>query len=638
MGGIIGKLSFEADETLARPVLEQMLTTLRHRGGAAHGFHCAPGIALGWCTAPDEPAPPAGLVTNESQSIRVVSDSQLANASELRALLERNGHQFRGMSDGELIAHAYEEWGIRCVERFRGPFAFALWDEKARRLAMARDHLGVRPLFFALLHGHGVVFASEIRALLNDPGVGREWCPTAIDAYLALGYVPAPLTAYRRISKLEPAQFLVVEGRRLHVEQYWDLPRAAAAGTLAETMSALETRLRGAARGQLQDNHVNGVLYSGGTGSSALLTALPQHPLASGEKLTTVMVALEQEGGDLARSHAAGAALGHTPEIEVATPDVPVVASGLAARFDEPIADPSAIAQYATFVAARLHVDCAVTAHGAAALWAGYARHRVERVESTLRTWLTAPLASVGAHVGRALHDSVKGARALSRLGMDPADACAVKHSYGLWDEEHRRQLYTRGFAWKVRDANPFSRHLELYAARDGADALERALYVDVRTFLPDSLLAVAERSALAAGVRLRFPMLDREFVEFAALVPSAHKQQGATGMLALHEVLSRRLPAALMPAAHRRPTPHPWLPAALAAMVPGVLLTPRFDGRGIVSRPALQQIWEDHRAGHRDHSHRLWSLLMLESWFREFIDGDAAEEPMEYAVLMRAA
>ena len=638
MGGIIGKLSFDPDETLARPVLEQMLSALRHRGGSVHGFHCAPGIALGWCTAPDEQAPPAGLATNEAQNIRVISDSQLTNARELRAQLERDRHQFRGVSDPELIAHAYEEWGIRCVERFRGPFAFALWDEPARRLVMARDHLGVRPLFFALLHGHGVVFASEIRALLNDPGVSREWCPTAINAYLALGYVPAPLTAYRRISKLQPAQFLVVEGRRLHVEQYWDLPMGGPAGTLEETAAAVDQRLRSAMRGQLKDHHVNGVLYSGGTASTTLLTAVPRRASSSGDTVTTVMVALEQDSHELARAHAAGEALGHAPEIEVATPDISIVAGELAARFDEPIADPSAIAQYATCVAARVHVDCAVTAHGAAAVWAGYTRHRVERVEGTLRTWLGAPLASVGAHVARALNDSFKGARALSRLGMEPADACAIKHSYGLWDEEHRRQLYTRGFAWEVRDANPFARHLELYAARDGADPLERALYVDARTFLPDSLLAVAERSALAAGLRLRFPMLDREFVEFAMSIPSAHKQQGATGMLALHELLSHRLSPEFMPAAHRRPARHPWLPAALAVMVPGVLLTPRFDSRGIVSRPALKELWDEHRVGDRDHSHRLWSLLMLEFWFREFIDGDAAEEPMEYAVVTRAA
>jgi asparagine synthase (glutamine-hydrolysing) len=640
VGGIIGKLSFDADETLARPVLEQMLEAVRHRGNTARGFHCAPGIALGWCAGPDDQAPPAGLATNEGQDVRVIADSHLTNARELRAGLERDCHQFRGASDCELIAHAYEEWGTQCVERFRGPFAFALWDEGHRRLFMARDHLGVRPLFFALLHGHGIVFASELRALLHDPGVGREWCPTAIDAYLALGYVPAPLTAYRRVSKLEPAQLLVVEGRRLHVEQYWDLPRPASAGTLRETAAVLESRLRSAVRAQLEDDHVNGVLYSGGTASTTLLTAvpLPSRTSRTSQALAAINVALEQDSAELARAYDAASALGHTPDIEVATPDVPVLATELASRFDEPIADPSAVAQYATCVAARRHTDCALTAHGAAALWAGYARHRVERIENALRGWLTAPLASVGAHVARSLQESIKGARALSHLALQPAAACAITHAYGFWDEDHRRLLYTRGFAWEVRDANPFARHLELYAARDGADPLDRALYVDVRTFLPDSRLAVAERSALAAGLRVRFPFLDRDFVEFAAAMPPAHKQHGATGMLALHEVLSRRLPAALMPRAQRRPARHPWLPGALATMVPSVLLTPRFDGRGIVSRPALEPLWEEHRAGRRDHSHRLWSLLMLEFWFREFIDGDAAEEPLEYAVLTRAA
>jgi asparagine synthase (glutamine-hydrolysing) len=310
------------------------------------------------------------------------------------------------------------------------------------------------------------------------------------------------------------------------------------------------------------------------------------------------MVGLEQESVELTRSHAAAAAAGHAPQIEIATPDMSFLASELASRFDEPIADPSAIAQYAMCVAASLHVNCALAAHGATAVWAGYARHRVER----------------------------------------PAAACAVRHSYGFCDEDNRRQLYTRDFAWEVRDANPFARHLELYVARDGADALDRALYVDVRTFLPDSVLAVAERSALSAGLRLRFPFLDREFVEFAAAVPSAHKQQGSTGMLALHELLARRLPPALMPPAQRRPAHHAWLPGALATMVPPVLLAPRFDSRGIVSRPALKQLWEEHGTGRRDHARRLWSLLMLEFWFREFIDGDAAEEPGGYAVLVRAA
>jgi asparagine synthase (glutamine-hydrolysing) len=255
-----------------------------------------------------------------------------------------------------------------------------------------------------------------------------------------------------------------------------------------------------------------------------------------------------------------------------------------------------------------------------------------------VRTWLGGPLATMSAQVARSLRGSVKGARALSHLALPPAGACAVKHAYGLWDDEHRRSIYTRDFAWQVRHANPFSRHLELYAAHGSDDALERALYVDTRTFLPDSALACADRAALAAGLHLDFPFLDREIVALAAATPSSLKQRGSTGMHALRRLLLRQLPRTLMPPARPQPPRHPWLRAALSAMVPAMLLAPRFDGRGIVSRPALRTLWEEHRSGHHDHSHRLWSLLMLEFWFRGSIDGDAAAEPLEYAVLKVAA
>ena len=592
VGGIIGKLSFDASEPLARPVLEQMLDTVARRTVSAPGsgfrdVYTAPGLALGWCADVDETAPGAAGAATADAGVRAVADARLTNARDIRSRLSREGHRFTDGSDAELIAHAYEQWGTRFVARLRGPFAFALWDDRRRRLVLGRDHLGIRPLYFALLPGHGVVFASDLRALFCEPGVTRDWCATGIDAYLALGYVPAPLTAFRRVSKLEPAQLLLVEGRRLHVEQYWDLPPALPHATMSDIVSGVEHRLRAAVRDQLQDGTVNGILYSGGTASSALLAALPR----SGGMAVTV--GLDQDTSDLARSHEAGTVLGRTPEIEIATPDLPVLAAALAAHFDEPVADPSAVAQFATCVAARAHIDCALTAHGTAALWAGYAWHRRSHVPS-------------------------------------------LTHGDELWGDIHRRRLYTRAFAWQVREANPIARHLELYASRDGGDAVDRALYVDTRTFLPDSLLAVAQRSAHAAGLRLRFPFLDKEFAEFSATVPAALKQHGSTGMRPLREALARRLPSSLMPSPCRPPQ-HAWLPGTVAAMVPKILLARRFDGRGIVSRPALATLWEEHRAGRRDHAHRLWSLLMLEFWFREYIDGDAVEEPTEYAVLKAA-
>jgi asparagine synthase (glutamine-hydrolysing) len=579
VGGIIGKLSFDSGETLARPVLDRMVDACAAPGETGRGVFAAPGIALGWCARDAAPAAPG---TNPRRTLHAIADANLTNASQLRNALRRRRHAFLGTSDNELVAHAYEEWGRRCFEKFRGPFACAIWDERRRRLVVARDHMGIRPLYFAVLHGHGVVFASEIRALLQDPGVGREWCPAAIDAYLALGYVPAPLSAFRRISKLEPAHVLVVEGRRLQVSRYWDLPSPSTASEERDAVAALDEALRATVARNLEAGAA--ILYSGGTASTALLSVAPR------KQGTPVTVHVNQDPSELTRSDRAAARLERTRELEFATPAVPALINELAAHCGEPVADPTALTQLMVCTAARRHASVVLGGHGAAVLWGGRARQRVERTDD------------------------------------------------GLWNGHHRRAIYTRDFAWSVREANPYQRHLELFAARDAGDAADRAFYVDARMFLPDNVIAPAVRAAIAAGVALRFSFLDVPLVEQAARLPVSTKVHGHTGMHILRGVIARRLQAALLPPLHP-PAGHRWLKPALAAMVPAVLLRPRFDGRGIVSRPAIAHLWDDHLAGTHDHSHRLWSLLMLEFWFRQFVDGDAAiEEPYEYAAVVKAA
>jgi asparagine synthase (glutamine-hydrolysing) len=255
-----------------------------------------------------------------------------------------------------------------------------------------------------------------------------------------------------------------------------------------------------------------------------------------------------------------------------------------------------------------------------------------------MRSILVGPLARIGGGIGRVLGESIKGARTLSHLTLSPAGACATKHAYGLFDDEWRHRVYTRAFAWQVREANPFARHLDLYARCKSADPLTRALYVDARTYLPDGRLMIADRASTAASLQLRYPFLDRELVDIAAGIPSDLKLHGATGMYALRQATLRRLPAALMPAPHKAVPQRPWLESALTSLVPDVILDERFDNRGIFSRPALKSLWEEHRSGRRNHARRLWSVLMLEFWFREFIDGDAALQPREYALLVKAA
>jgi asparagine synthase (glutamine-hydrolysing) len=625
VGGIIGKVGFDSHQTLATAVLEQMLDASAGSRDVARRLHAEPGLAIGACGTHTSDTG-HGVATDHAASLRACADAHLTNGVALRTQLVDLGHRFQGTSNDELILHAYRQWGLAAFARLRGPFACAIWNATDRRLVLARDQVGIQPLYFALLPDHGVVFASHTRALLRDPGVQRDWCPAAIDAYLTLGYVPAPLSPYRRISKLEAGHVLIIEGRRLHVESYWDLPQTTRTKASERDLVAdIATRLRRSTAPVSVER--SGLLYSGGTASTTLLSMAQ----AAGPLVTA---AFDQDALDVVRSGRAASLLGYSRELDTTAPDAVALARQMATACDEPVADPSAITQLAACLAMRRHASVAVGAHGAATLWADHARHRVERVESLARTWLAWPLTALTGGIGRSLPGGMKGAHALSHLGMPAADACAVKHAYGLWDDDHRRTLYTREFAWQVRDRNPFTRHLELYDSRVSHDRLDRALYVDARIFLPDSVLTMAAGAARAADLELRFPMLDVDVVSAAAAMPTRIKRHGAAGMHALRTILARELPARLMPAAQRTPARHGWLPAALATLVPQVLLGARFDERGIVSRPALQRLWQEHASRRRDHGHRLWSLVSLEFWFRHVIDGRVDDSPLEYAIL----
>jgi len=629
VGGIVGKLSFDRGLELSRATTARMVDAIQHRGGARFGFYHAPGISLGWCDASSIPLEQAPH--NETSTVYAVADSELTNAGPLRRQLERLGHIIDNGTDAELMVHAYEEWGDACVDRFDGPFAFAIWDERRQRLLLARDRVGIRPLTFALLHGDGVVFGSEIKALLQDPSVGREWNPEAIDAYLALGYIPAPLTIYRRVSKLEPAHTLVVEGRRLSTRQYWDFPCASPIDRSSdEAIDLIDGHLRASVSAHANGTDA-GVLHSGGVASSALVAALRPGQAA-------VAVGVEQQPADLVRIAGAAHHLGLQSDIDLATPEAGEVAKLLSWHFDEPVADPIAVTHYSVFVAARRHMDVALAGHGAGALWAGYPRHRIERLEADMRSVLVGPLARISGRVGQALGSSVKGARALAHLTLPAAGACASKHAYDYFDDEWRHGVYTRRFSWNVRETDPFARHVDLYQRCPSADPLTRALYVDARTCLPDNRLMIADRAAASASLQLRYPFLNRELVEIASTMPNDLKLHGTTGMYALRQLAARRLPASLLPPPRPAAPRRPWLESALTTLVPNVMLNERFDRRGIFSRPALERLWNQHVRGRRNHAKRLWAVLMLEFWFREFIDGDAAVQPLEYALLLKAA
>src|SRR5262245_47298735 len=477
------------------------------------------------------PLDETGLGASDARNIRAVADSQLINAGELRDTLERGGHRFPMRTDAELIAHAYDRWGTHAFERLRGPFACAVWDGTNRRLVLARDHVGVRCLYFAVLHGHGVVFASDVRALLRDPGVARDWCPDGIDTYLALGYIPAPLTAFRQISKLQPAHYLLVDGRRLHLEEYWDFstPRTA---TRSGSVTAIAASLRTAARHELKHQKREALLYSGGTASSALLSVIPA---TRGMPIT---VHTDEDEAELARSEAAASMLGRTRELERLEQPVSALVETVAAASGEPFADPSALTQLAICTAAARRADVALTGHGAAILWSGQDRRTL-----------------------------------LSQSAPGSGNELAATPESVVWDDRCRRFIYTRAFAWKVRDMNPFSWHQERWRSRVDDPPADRARYVNARTLLPDNVLAIATNASRAAGVSLRFPFLDYQMSELAMQTPVAVSRHGDSAMHVIRQLFAPRLPRRLRPPASRKPVRHDWLSPVLKALVPSMLL-----------------------------------------------------------------
>jgi asparagine synthase (glutamine-hydrolysing) len=629
MCGITGWFSHDPLRPVDRNVLTAMTDAVSHRGPDAAGYYVAPGVGLGHrrlsiidLSTGDQP------LSNEDGSIWTVFNGEIYNFAEVRAELLACGHRFRTSSDTEIIVHGYEQWGERAVERFRGMFAFAVYDANARRLVLARDRLGVKPLYFAELPGHGLVFGSELKSLLEDPHVPREWDAASLDAYLTLLYIPAPKTIYRAIQKLPPAHVLVAEKGRVRTLRYWDLsfPGDGSAQREAEYLDQLDALLReSVALRQISDVPL-GAFLSGGIDSTAVVAYMvetsPQPPV-------TISVGFDHAAYDeLAHARTVAEHLGCDFHSRTVTPDIVSLLPKLAWHFDEPFADSSAVPTYYVSKAAREIVTVALSGDGGDELWAGYARHRVEQWEQRARTSL-GPARTAAGWLGRALPLSVKGARALRHLSYRPEHAYALKHAYGMFEPDAKRRLYSADFAAAVASADPFVSFRDAYRRCASADALDRALYVDVHTYMVDDILTKVDRMSMAVSLEAREPLLDHRLLEFAASVPTTLKLKDGRTKYLLRKALERRVPRAILERGKRgfEAPIGEWLRGALAPMADALLRDGRLRDRGIFNDAEVARLWTEHQGGRADHRHRLWQLLMLELWFRRFID-EAPRQP----------
>jgi asparagine synthase (glutamine-hydrolysing) len=627
MCGIAGKLTFDGGR-VDPALLGRMGDRLAHRGPDDEGYFADGPVGLAHRRLSIiDLATGRQPIANEDGSVRVVLNGEIYNYLELRRDLEARGHRFSTRTDTEVIVHLYEERGEAFVDVLRGMFAIALWDARARQLLLVRDRVGKKPLYYSVLPGRAIVFASEADAVVADREVARDIDPEALDAYLSTQYVPSPLSIYRAVRKLPAGHLLRGSAHGIVVREYWDVAFAdEPEATEASWRDGLLSRLREAVRLRLRSDVPLGVFLSGGLDSStiaALMAGELSRPVVA---CTATFDAAAHDERDLAREVARSLGCEHHEQaVRGEASDLPV---RVARAFDEPFADPAAVPNFLIAQAARRHVTVALSGDGGDELFAGYWRHARARLENRVRRALGRAAPVLVPSRARRFAPPARRAGVLP-LGMPPAQAYAWKHAGLLFDPALKAGLYTAGLRDACRGFDPTARFRDLYDRCAARDPLSKALYVDLKTSLADGILVKVDRTSMARGLEVRSPLLDQAVVEFAARVPASLKLTRRRGKHLLVEAARPLLPRAVLDRPkHGLTTPlAEWLRTGWRDLAEDCLLGRQAVERGLFDRRFVASMWDGHLAGRDLYTGHLWTLVTLELWHRRDV-GFSARQP----------
>ncbi|MBT6154308.1 MAG: asparagine synthase (glutamine-hydrolyzing) [Planctomycetaceae bacterium] len=650
MCGIAGACWTSHAEPLSETVLERMISAIRHRGpddsgmyfSAADGSGAAkPQAALGHRRLSiidlDSGHQP---LANEDKTVWIAFNGEIYNYRELRQQLQAGGHHFRTETDTETIVHLYEDHGVDCVKHLRGMFAFALWDEKKGMLLLARDRLGQKPLFYRR-ESNRLLFGSELKSLLEVPGAPRELDIEAVDNFLTYQYVPHPQCILKGYNKLPPAHRAVYNNGALTVERYWTPPYPAdVANDNQDTFSADEaarfspsqwqTQLREtlteAVELRMRSDVPLGAFLSGGIDSTIIVGLMQQ---LSPRPVQTYSIGFSIPQFD-ERTFAREAAemLGTEHHEQVVTPDALEILPRLIWHYDEPFADSSAIPTMALSAMTRKNVTVALSGDGGDELFAGYDRYqavrlaaRSDRLPGPLRALLTANIwqklpASVDQ---KSFRRRLK--RFLGALGEPP------ERRYLRWiaifDPQRLKQLYSDDFRTRLNGHDSADMILKAYAACPNRDIVTRTTATDVETYLPCDILTKVDIASMSVGLECRSPFLDHRVVELAARMPIELKQHRGRGKQILTDTFADLLPSSIQTRKKMGfgvPLDH-WFRDELRPLLDETILSKRAAERGMFDTRQVRRLVDEHVTRRWDHSYRLWSLLVLEMWQREFLD-----------------
>jgi asparagine synthase (glutamine-hydrolysing) len=601
-----------------------MTDVLAHRGPDGHGVFVDGSVALGHRRlAIIDLAAGTQPMSSPDAAMWITYNGELYNFRELRNELVGLGYSFRTSSDTEVLLAAYQAWGVDCLPRLRGMFAFAIWDRRRRHLFLARDRAGIKPLVYSW-DGQCLRFASELKALLQDPALPRDLDYDALAEYFTYLYIPAPLTIFRDIRKLPPASYLLcpLDGGEPTVHRYWDLRiRADHSLSEADWIESLEATLHDSVKSHLVSDVPVGAFLSGGVDSSSVVASMAR---LSSTPVKTFSIGFDEADFDELHYARAVAARYGTDHFEmVVKPDIVSVLPQLAWQFDEPFGDASAVPTYCVAKITRDHVTVALSGDGGDENFAGYRRYAeattVHRWVDSLPISVLKPLLRV---MGQVRQPGARAKRFLEALGMSP-----IERYHGMMTHQDRRTLsgLLEGDVASSGSARVGSEFFTVLADRSGAeDYVSTLQYLDVSQYLPEDILTKVDRASMLTSLEVRVPLLDHVFMEHAARIPASLKMHDGIGKYIFKramrpylpaEILSRRKMGFGVPLAR-------WFQKELKDFTRDILDAPKAKTRGILRPAAVGRLLEDQFRGGRDQSSQLWSVLCFELWCRTWLDG----------------
>ncbi len=637
MCGIAGIASTQPGLRHDIEAVRLMCNAIVHRGPDDEGFYVCEGVGLGMrrlsiidLAGGHQP------IHNEDRNVWLVFNGEIYNFPELRRGLESRGHRFYTQSDTEVIVHLYEEMGAECIQKLRGMFAIALWDERRKTLLLARDRLGKKPLHYAFENGY-LFFGSEIKSLIAvAPGladVDRE----ALLSYFQFGYIPDPLTAFRSIRKLPPGHLLEFEAGQIRIRSYWDIPHY---GTFdphseQECLDELERRLDEAVRIRLISDVPLGVLLSGGVDSSTIVALMAR---ANSGPVNTFSIGFPQEDFSEtihARAVAERFCTNHN-ELNI-DPDFSESLDKLTHMLEEPFADSSILPTYHVSLLARQHVTVALSGDGGDELYAGYDRYRINlnrRAFEWIPAWFGRTYRNV---VYPLLPHGTRGSKFAYNVSLRTRDRYIDSMSY-LVPKLRERSIFSDDFLnFASNSPSPADLFRNYYDRAPAEDDLSRMQYLDTKTYLTADVLTKVDRMSMATSLEVRCPFLDHEFVEWSASLAPHWKLCMGQSKYALKKLAVRLgVPARTI---HRpkqgfaMPLVH-WFRKELKVGIGQILLEPRALSRGYFNPSGVRTLLDEHWKGRRDHSGSLWILLMFELWHRNYLDSVCGRIPVHSNVV----